>query len=153
MMFLQADESQLWTGDCVTRIHVALPKLPSPESPWDLLVQALCHTNAAVCLCLYHQPAETGYFCFLCLHKSTKCILGDPELRFTRKKIVAWRIADLFFSAFGRKQLPQTLRYILHSTKCCVCVWHCSACICIYAERAVLHKEVHTETSWITATC
>lgn len=99
--FLHAYESPLWARSHITWIYVSVSKLVSPsESPWSIWVQALSHANAAACLCLCTQPAETGYFCFLCLHKSTRYILSDPRLRFARKNH-GFEKQQIFFISFS----------------------------------------------------
>lgn len=141
--FLRACESPLWARGHITWIHVSVPKLVSPsESPWDTLVQALSHTNTAACLCLNTQLAETGYFCFLSLHKSTRYILSDPALRFARKNHGLKN--SRFFNLF---QHLEESSFAKHLGMICIalnvmCVRYCRVCICIYAERAMLQKEV-----------
>lgn len=91
------------------------------NSFWEPLVclsSGSSHSSASACLCLYTQPAETGYFCFPCLGKSTRYILGDPRLRFARKNHGLKN--SIFYFSIRKKAFPKTSRRDLQHAKCYV---------------------------------
>lgn len=123
-------------------IHVSVPKLVSPsESPWDILVQALSHTNTAACLCPYTQATATGCYCFLCLPKSTRYIQSNHALNFARKNHGLNNNRFFFFNHLEEISFSKNLGMICIALND-LCVRYCRVCICIYAETAGLHKEV-----------